>query len=109
MEINVTAGWRDLNEVVKIRRRGPRYLLLLSSYSVKKNYSHEILKYRSELSDVAEEILCCCKERWKSKVIALAIFEKKIETGNVYGKEENSMAWNDKIIFVAVRENKNRR
>lgn len=58
MEINVTAGWRDLNEVVKIRRRGPRYLLLLSSYSVKKNYSHEILKYRSESSDVAEEILC---------------------------------------------------
>lgn len=50
MEINVTAGWRDLNEVIKIRRRGPRYLLLLSSYSVKKNYSHEILKYRSELS-----------------------------------------------------------
>lgn len=104
MEINVTAGWRDLNEVVKIRRRGPRYLLLLSSYSVKKNYSHEILKYRS---DVAEGILCF-EARWKSKVIALAIFEKKIETGNVYRKEENSMAWNDKIIFVAVRENKNR-
>lgn len=108
MEINVTAGWRDLNEVVKIRRRGPRYLFLLSSYSVKKNYSHEILKYRSELSGVAEEILCF-EARWKSKVIALAIFEKKIETGNVYEKKENSMAWNDKIIFVAVRENKNRR
>lgn len=64
MEINVTAGWRDLNEVVKDQKEGPsiRCLLLLSSYTVKKNYSpslHEILKYRrSELSGVEEKILC---------------------------------------------------
>lgn len=77
MEINVTAGWRDLNEVVKIRRRGPRYLLLLSSYSVKKNYSHEILKYRSELSGVAEEILCFEAKEMKIESNCIGDFRKK--------------------------------
>lgn len=33
-------------------------------------------------------------------------FRKKIETGNVCGKEENSMTRNDKIIFVLFQKKK---
>lgn len=56
-----------------------------------------------ESSDVEEKIFCF-EVRWKSKVITLAIFEKKLK--RVYGKEENSMTRNDKIIFVLFQKKK---